>query len=79
MTRSIIILLTTAVADLAEAKEWYRQCHPYLGAELILCVEETLERIIRHPLSFASLNGESSAKPSFTAFRTASSFDWLRT
>jgi plasmid stabilization system protein ParE len=57
MTRAVE-LLRIAEADMAEAKEWYRRCHPYLEVDLILCVEETLERIARNPLSFACLNGE---------------------
>jgi plasmid stabilization system protein ParE len=51
-------LLAIAEADLGEAKEWYRRCHPHLEADLILCVEETLERITRRPLSFAVLKGD---------------------
>ena len=51
-------LLAVAEADMAEAKEWYRRCHPYLEADLILCVEETLARIGRHPFSFPRLSEE---------------------
>lgn len=57
MTRGVE-LLTIAEADLAEAKQWYRRCHPHLKADFILCVEETLSRITRHPLSFARVKGE---------------------
>lgn len=57
MTR-VIELLAIAEADLAEAKDWYRCCHPHLEADLILCVDETLARIVRHPHSFARLKGE---------------------
>lgn len=51
-------LLAIAEADMAEAKEWYRRCHPYLEADLILCVEETLARIARFPRAFPRLNEE---------------------
>jgi toxin ParE1/3/4 len=51
-------LLAFAEADMAAAKDWYRQCHPHLEADLILCVEETLARIARNPLSFARLQGD---------------------
>lgn len=51
-------LLAFAEADMTEAKDWYRQCHPYLEADLILCVEETLARIACNPLSFPRLKGE---------------------
>jgi plasmid stabilization system protein ParE len=57
MTRAVA-LLAIAETDMAEAKEWYRQCHPLLEADLILCTDETLARIGRHPLSFARLHGE---------------------
>jgi len=53
-----VVLLAIAEADLAEAKKWYRHCHPYLETDLIRCVEETLTRIAHHPLSFARLTGE---------------------
>ena len=50
MTRAVE-LLAIAEADMAEAKEWYRRCHPYLETNLILCVEETLGGlpVIRSP------------------------------
>jgi plasmid stabilization system protein ParE len=51
-------LLAIAEDDLARARKWYRRCHPYLETDLILCVEETLEKIAHHPLSFARTQGE---------------------
>jgi toxin ParE1/3/4 len=55
---SAVKLLAIAEADMAEAKEWYHQCHPCLEADLILSIEETLTRIACLPLSFPRLNGE---------------------
>jgi plasmid stabilization system protein ParE len=57
MTRAFE-LLAIAEDDMARAKEWYRRCHPYLEADFILSVEETLARITLHPLSFARTQGE---------------------
>ena len=57
MTRNVEIL-AIAEADLAQAREWYRQCNAELEADLIRCVEESLERIADDPLSFARVEGE---------------------
>lgn len=38
-----------AEADLAEAKRWYEQRREGLGADFLLCVEEALQRMGRHP------------------------------
>lgn len=57
MTRTVI-LLTVAEDDMAAAKEWYRQCHPRLESDFVGCVAETLDRIARHPLSFASVHAQ---------------------
>lgn len=57
MTR-FVELLTRAEHDVAEAQAWYRQCQPHLAADFLLCVEDTLARVARHPLSFARLEGE---------------------
>jgi plasmid stabilization system protein ParE len=38
-----------ARADIAEAKAWYERQHRGLGEELVLCVEEALDRIARLP------------------------------
>jgi plasmid stabilization system protein ParE len=41
-----------AEADLAEAADWYRRIRPGLGDELLLCVEQTINRILDNPNSF---------------------------
>jgi plasmid stabilization system protein ParE len=41
-----------AEADLAEAVTWYSRIRPGLAADLVLCVEEALDRICQHPESF---------------------------
>jgi plasmid stabilization system protein ParE len=51
-------LLALAEEDLAQAKDWYRRCHPHLEADLVLCVEEALARMARNPFSLARVNGE---------------------
>jgi hypothetical protein len=44
-------LLAAAEEDLAAAREWYRQCHLHLEADLLACVEDAVNRIARHPLA----------------------------
>jgi plasmid stabilization system protein ParE len=53
-----IVLLEAAETDLDDAKEWYRTCHPSLEADFVLCVEETLQRIARNPLAYATVQGD---------------------
>jgi plasmid stabilization system protein ParE len=53
-----IELLEGAQADLAGTMDWYRKCDPCLAGDLLLCVEETLQRIARYPSSFARQEGE---------------------
>jgi toxin ParE1/3/4 len=53
-----IELLALAEKDVEAAKQWYRRCHPHLEADLILCVDETLARMARQPLSFPRVKGE---------------------
>jgi hypothetical protein len=38
-------LLAAARGDLAEAKDWYCRFQPGLEADMLLCVEEALDRI----------------------------------
>jgi len=47
-----LVLLTAAEADLADAKEWFRQNCPHLEQDFAACVHETLERIRQHPLAY---------------------------
>ena len=44
-----MIVRPEADADLVAARAWYERQREGLGAELILCVEEALERISRMP------------------------------
>lgn len=44
-----IVFRREAKAELDEARRWYDQRRAGLGADFFLCVEETLERILRHP------------------------------
>jgi len=44
-----MIIRPEAEADLATARDWYERQRARLGAELLLCVEEVLERIGRTP------------------------------
>jgi plasmid stabilization system protein ParE len=53
-----VILLEAAEADLSTAECRYGECHPSLGADFLLCVEETLDRIAHHPLSYPRIDGE---------------------
>ena len=47
-----IVLLASAEADLADAKDWYRQNDPALEDDFAACVHETMERILRHPTAY---------------------------
>ena len=53
-----IVLLEAAQSDLDEPKDWYRTCHPSLQADLMLCIEETLQRMARNPLAYPVVEGE---------------------
>ncbi len=44
-----------AEADLAGAIEWYRHIRPGLESDLVLCVEEALDRILDHPETFTTV------------------------
>jgi plasmid stabilization system protein ParE len=49
-----VSLRADAESDLTEAALWYEDRSPGLGAELIRCVEEAIDRVRRHPRSFAA-------------------------
>jgi plasmid stabilization system protein ParE len=53
-----VILLEAAEADLTNAADWYGAYRASLGADFLLCVEETLDRIAHHPLSHPRSAGE---------------------
>jgi plasmid stabilization system protein ParE len=53
-----VVLLDTAEADLADAKNWCRNCDWRLEADFLLCIEEAFDRIARHPNAFAALEGD---------------------
>ena len=44
-----------AEADLAEAAKWYNRIRPGLTADLLLCVEEALDRICDNPQAFPAV------------------------
>ncbi len=48
----VLMVRPEAEADLAEAKRWYEDRRGGLGADLVLCVEEALEKIRRSPEIF---------------------------
>ena len=41
-----------AEADIAEAYQYYENCREGLGADFILCIDESLSRIQRNPKQF---------------------------
>jgi len=47
-----LVLLASAQADLAEAKEWFRQNRPHLEQDFATCVHETMERIRLYPTAY---------------------------
>lgn len=47
-----------AEADVQEAMAWYEEKRRGLGAEFLLCLEATMERIARHPTSSRAVLGE---------------------
>jgi plasmid stabilization system protein ParE len=44
-----------AEADLREAFDWYEHIRPGLAADLVLCVEEVLDRILERPEAFPAV------------------------
>jgi plasmid stabilization system protein ParE len=44
-----LLIIPEAEADIAEARAWYEQQRPGLGEQLVLCVEDALDRIARLP------------------------------
>lgn len=38
-----------AETDLSEAYQYYEACRENLGADFLLCIEESLERIVKEP------------------------------
>jgi len=53
MTRTLVVWTLTET-DLAEAVAWYNHIRPGLGADLVLCVEQSFDRILEHPEAFAT-------------------------
>jgi len=47
-----IVLLASAEADLADARDWYRRTSPDLEHEFAACVHATMERINHHPTAY---------------------------
>lgn len=57
MTRTLV-LSTPTEDDLAEAIDWYSRIRPGLGDDLVLCVEQALDRILEHPEAFPAIMPE---------------------
>ncbi len=55
MKRALIVR-PEAEADLEEAQAWYDRQRVGLGTDFLLCVEETLDRIVRNPEMYAVLH-----------------------
>ncbi len=53
-----VILLEAAEADLKSAANRYGTYRASLGTDFFRCVEETLDRITHHPLSYSRISGE---------------------
>jgi len=53
-----VVLLDAARADLAAAVDWYHDCQPGLETDFLLCLEETIDRVARHPLAYALVHDE---------------------
>lgn len=45
-----------AEGDLKEAYSYFEQCRSGLGADLILCVEDSLSKISRNPVQFPKIH-----------------------
>lgn len=54
MTRPLVLSILTE-DDLAEAIDWYTRIRPGLGDDLVLCVEDALDRILQHPEAFPAV------------------------
>lgn len=54
MTRTLV-LSTLTERDLAEAMDCYSRIRPGLSDDLVLCVEQVLDRILEHPEAFAAI------------------------
>ena len=50
-----LVLSTLTEDDLAEATDWYNRIRPGLGDDLVLCVEDALDRILQHPEAFPAI------------------------
>ena len=44
-----------AEADIAEGYEYYESCREHLGADFMLCVEESLTRISKNPFQYRTV------------------------
>jgi len=44
-----------AEADIAEAYQYYESCRENLGADFMLCIDESLSRILRSPKQFRTV------------------------
>jgi len=44
-----------AEADLAHAINWYNRIRPGLAADLVLCLDEAIDRILRNPYLYAKV------------------------
>jgi toxin ParE1/3/4 len=54
MTRTLLVSTLTET-ELKNATEWYNSLRPGLGDDLVLCVEQALDRIVDHPEAFAMI------------------------
>ena len=55
MSRALIVR-PEAESDMEEVQAWYDQQRTGLGADFLLCVEETLDRIVRNPEMYGILH-----------------------
>lgn len=54
MTRTLVVSTLTET-DLENAATRYNSLRPGLGDDLVLCVEQALDRIVNHPEAFAMI------------------------
>jgi plasmid stabilization system protein ParE len=54
MTRTLV-LSTLTEEDLSAARDWYNRKRPGLGEDLLLCVEQALDRILEYPEAFPAI------------------------
>ncbi len=47
-----------AEADIAEAYRYYEECHTGLGADLMLCIDESITKIRRNPKQFRTIRNK---------------------